>query len=504
MLELTFDRDAAQTVVELLDDAVVELTPDGVVTACNTGATRLYGSTDAMALGDSFFRIVPDELLEVERRRMALAASGEVARASDSVRLGAGGALTVSSTMFPIRDDHGRVTAVGVIERDVTQQRALESKLLEATRLETVGRIAGGAAQEFNNINTVILSLATFLSQRIADLPDALADLRDIRAQAIRGAQLASHLLAFGSRRDRGLEPVRLNDCVRSVAPLAQRLVGERIWLTTELDSSDALTMADSSQLELIVFELVLRASNDLPGGGNIEIATRCVAVDDMAVPAPASVPTGEYVQLSIKTSRSRYAGATSVPPTADDVVPEFREFGMAMIVSLAARFGGRVVTQPAQEGSAAETAIYLPIARQDGAAPVATAVDYDAGAGETILLVEDDPAVRSVMARALRARGHEVLEAQHGEDALAVAGAHAAPINLVVTDVVMPHMDGPALFDELRRWYPGLRVLFVSGYTRGTLTQERCDDATDFLAKPFTMDLLCETAERLLARHTR
>jgi CheY-like chemotaxis protein/anti-sigma regulatory factor (Ser/Thr protein kinase) len=279
--------------------------------------------------------------------------------------------------------------------------------------------------------------------------------------------------------------------------------VGERGRLTLDLSLAGARVHADQSQLELVLFELVLNASDAIGEHGAISITTRRKIVDEAGPGIPSSVPNGDYAEIVVRdsgsaTSEAGYAlGFDSSYTTTGE--HGHIGLGLAMAYGLVQQLGGYVVvSSPPPSGT--EVCIFL---RAIHATEVdeSPAVDPQTLIGnETILVVEDEQPVRNVVTRGLRAHGYNVIEAKHGEDALAVAEAYGAPIHLVLSDVVMPQMDGRALFERMRTWYPRIRFLFVSGYTRGVIAEEELSgSATGFLAKPFRIEELCVQVRRLL-----
>jgi two-component system cell cycle sensor histidine kinase/response regulator CckA len=491
-------------IVESSEDAIVGLTLAGIITSWNPAAERLYGYSAAEMVGGSTERVTPSELHEVEHRLIARVAGGARIASLDTSRIPrTGGRLIISLSLFPIIGPDGAPIAIASIERDVTRQRALEAQLLQAKRMQAVGRLAGGVAQEFNNVNTAIIGLVDFIT---ADLPvdsPSHADLLEITAQATRGSRLAKHLLSFSGRQDLDAHDVPVDHALQSLQPLLQRLIGERGWLTLELTQPDARVRADESQLELVIFELVINAADAIGAYGTITIATKATVVDGESIPAPTGVPVGRYLEIVVTdsgpgmTDNERALAFDPFYTTKDD--EGHLGLGLAMVYGVIRQLEGYVdVTRAGASGT--QVSLFLPLVRDPlpdlGATTPANSLD----GSETILVVEDEEPVRAVICRGLRAHGYAVLEARHGEDALVVVGDHNGPVHLVVSDVVMPHMDGRALFERLRSWYPQIRFLFISGYTRGIITgSEVSGNGTEFLAKPFSVDELCERVRRVL-----
>jgi two-component system cell cycle sensor histidine kinase/response regulator CckA len=496
MSEPLYDAASAAEIVASSGDAILGVGPDGIIMEWNPAAEAVYGYTAAEAIGQPFRYLVPIELHDIERRRFARAANGERTRVAAAPRIRRDGVrVLVASSMFPIRDERQAIVGVGVIDRDVTRERAMEAELLEAKRMETLGRLARGVAHEVNDINTTILGLADFVAKRVANDPAAWEDLDEIRKQARRASRLARHLLAFGTRPATRRGYVDINASLRGMESLLQSVVSERVRIESELAAGELLITADENQLEVMLFELALCVSEAVRGRGRIRIATQFVHVDADVLPVPAGVPPGDYVCVAM---RGREANA-AVAEGNTLLRQESSEFGMlslTVVSSVLDAMHGHLVLGEAR----GQARVYLPAV----GLPPRTAAPRreDDVPGETILLVEDEAAVRDVIGRALREHGFYVLEARDGEHALDVAEAHGAPIHLVISDVIMPKMDGCALFQRLRTWYPHLRFLFVSGYTSGALgAAELRGETADFLAKPFSAEALYATVRALLDR---
>ena len=502
--------DSLAAIVDASADAIIGLTLDGVVTSWNAAAERLYGYTTEEMIGARASRVVPPELHAAEQRLIDKVAAGARIDGLDTSRLRRdGGRLIVSLSLFPLTDGGNAPVAIAAIERDVTRHRALEAQLLQAKRMEALGRLAGGVAQEFNNINTAILGLADFVAQRLPEHDESRADLDGIAQQAMRGSRLAQHLLVFGGRQVTARHAVSVDSLLRSMEPLLQRLVRERVWLTLELAEGTARVFADESQLELVIFELVMNASEALDDHGTLSISTEHLLIDDSDSESPRGVPLGRYVKLAVRDSGSglpaAMRGREFDPLYTTNPDSGHLGFGLVMVYGVVQELGGYIsITSMSPSGT--EVCVFLPVTQTVDQPRSAPAGGRQSNHGtETILVVEDEAPVRHVIARGLRAHGYVVLEAQDGEDALVVAGDYNAPIHLVVSDVIMPHMNGRELFDRLRAWYPTIRFLFVSGYTRGAITGEELKgDATEFLAKPFTIEQLTASARELLDHGSR
>ncbi|HEX7020017.1 MAG TPA: response regulator [Gemmatimonadaceae bacterium] len=521
----TMNPVTAAAVVRAADDAIVTIAPDRTITSWNPGAERVYGYAAPEVVGKPLSTIVPADIRAAEEALVARALSGAHVPAFDTTRLHKqGNRLVVSVSFVPLQDDGGSIIGMASIARNVTAQRALEAQLLQVKRMETVGRLAGGIAQEFNNINTAILGLVEFVLKDLPPHSPVRDDLEEITQQAHRGSRLARHLLAFSGRQIITTDWVKAGEMLRTLEPLLQRLASERIWLTLDLSEADPPVRADPSQLEVVIFELVQNACDAIGERGSIVISTRVAKASE--TPIATAEPNADVVVIEVRDSGpgvSARAAASAIEPFYS-TKPSHGHLGLglAMVYGVMRQLGGSVsIHAAAGDESGTVATLFLPTAdvsaevesaatsataprerEPEAAAPhaVPAASRHELTGSETVLVVEDEEPVRDVICRALRGYGYNVLEAKNGEDAITVAGRYGAPVHIVVSDVVMPEMDGRVLFEHLRGWYPHIRFLFISGYARGNIGAEQlASPATQFLAKPFSMNTLVSEVRRLL-----
>jgi len=413
------------------------------------------------------------------------------------------------------RETRGRVLAgvagapprmIGVT-LDVTGRAQLEAQLRQAQKMEAIGLLAGGVAHDFNNLLTVITASARFAREALRTDLHVLEDLAAIDGAAGRAAQLTRQLLAFS--RKQLLRPQRLDvdDVVRRVAPLLRRLIGEDIEVLAIPTPALPPVLADAGQLEQVLINLAINARDAMPQGGRLVLGTRCVTVTpEEAAHRGVAIAPGPYVRLTVRDTGSgmdeRTLGRVFEPFFTTKEPGKGTGLGLSTVYGIVKQSGGFVwVTSVPGAGTTFE--IDLPVAPPAPEAVGATDTPARAAAAlasGTVLLVEDDAAVRAVTRRILARQGYTVLEAPHGAAALDVIEAHEGRIDLVLTDVVMPEMSGRVFADEVARRSPGLRVLFMSGYPdyeifrSGLLTPGRA-----FLEKPFTTECLLRTVRDAL-----
>jgi two-component system cell cycle sensor histidine kinase/response regulator CckA len=381
-------------------------------------------------------------------------------------------------------------------ERTRAALTASEEQVRQAQKMEAVGRLAGGVAHDFNNILTAISAYAEFLIEAIPANDPRGDDAREIRRATRRATALTGQLLAFSRRQVYQPKALDLNTVVTEFGKILGRVVGEDVVIDLQLDGTLGVVRADPGQVEQVIMNLVVNASDAMPGGGRITIATQNVRVDDPESRPHPTLRHGEYVVLRVTdTGIGMDSGTMSHvfdPFFTTKETGKGTGLGLATVYAITERSGG-VVTVRSAPGDGAEFAVYLP--RID-----AEAEHYASGANlpvaprgtETILFVEDDDAVRALGARILERHGYTVLLARDGRDALDRARLHTPNIDLLVTDVVLPEIGGRKLSDLLLAQRPHLRVLFMSGYTAGEIGKRgELDPSVAFLQKPFTSQTL-------------
>ncbi len=404
--------------------------------------------------------------------------------------------------------DDPAVGGVVVNARDVTAQQRLEEHLQQAQKLESIGRLAGGVAHDFNNLLTVIVSCAEALRRdAAAGLPPDPEDLSELRAAGARGRELTRQLLAFARRQATAPVALDLNEVVQRSEKLLARVLGEDVLLQVSTGPEAGSVLCDPVQLDQVIMNLAVNARDAMPAGGVLSITTRRARVGPGAAAVDPELVAGDWVQLEVRD--------TGVGMSAEVKAHLFEPFfttkpagqgtglGLATIYGIVKQAGGHihVVSEP---GRGATFTICLPrhapTAAEEVAEPPGAAAPAQAGGTESLLVVEDDALVRGVTVRVLRAAGYQVVAAAGGAEALELAERAPVRPGLVVTDVVMPGLGGKEVAEALRARWPGLRVLYMSGYTREAIgAPELSVPGTAFLAKPFTPEGLLHQVRALL-----
>jgi signal transduction histidine kinase/ActR/RegA family two-component response regulator len=421
--------------------------------------------------------------------------------------------ILLASTLcwFLLRQIRGLETAGEALSAQVAEReraeaalRESEERLAQAQKMEAIGRLAGGVAHDFNNLLVVITGYTDLLLSRLGEQSPAAPELKEILAAGNRAAELTRQLLAFSRRQM--LQPVvlDLNATVSGLEGMIRRLIGEDVALSVRLSDRPAKVLADPTQIEQVVVNLAVNARDAMPEGGSLTISTRAVRLDRTSLPGEhASLVPGPHVMLEVKdTGMGMSDEIQSHAFEPFFTTKEKRKgtgLGLSTVYGIVNQSSGHILLD-SRPGYGSTFRIYLPEAPGDVASPPPAADAEASGhAGGTVLVAEDEESVRSLVRRILEGCGYEVLDAARGEDALARFTQAGGAIDLLVTDVIMPGMSGPELARRLRSRNPGLRILYMSGYTDDLLTKHGIRDA-DFIQKPFSPDAFARKVLEALA----
>jgi PAS domain S-box-containing protein len=401
----------------------------------------------------------------------------------------------------PVREGEGEPQfAVGTVE-DITEHEVLEDQLRQASKMEALGRLAGGVAHDFNNLLTVVNGYADLLVLAL-DGDERAADAVEIRRAGARATELTAQLLAFGRRSKRALEAVDLNGRIEAMVPMLRRLLGEDIEFRVTLDQTLGAVEADPSQLDQLIMNLVVNGRDAMPSGGSLALATSGIGSGGLGGRGLES----NWARLEIADS-----GFGMEPDVLEHIFEPFfttkgqgkgTGLGLATVYGIVQQMGGRVRVE-STVGVGSRFVVELPLCEADVKPSSSNSEEpnSDGRAGETILLVEDEPTVRDFCKRALSAEGYQV-HVSGPHEALEVAATLGETLDILVTDVVMPDFDGPTIAAALRSRRRDLKVLFMSGYLRDREDELTGADAEGpVLTKPFTPRELCDAVRRVLDR---
>jgi len=482
---------------------------DGVMVEVNAAFAAVIG-TDARKLKDRvLYDFLRDQAVQETRARLTSLSVGDVSRAPVDVRFKAGNERTAQ--LFASRFDPAEITGASyaVYLIDTTGQTALETQFAQSQKMQAVGQLAGGVAHDFNNLLTVINGYAELLLQRHQPGDPSFADLNDIRNTGLRAASLVRQLLAFS--RQQTLEPqeLSLTDLVADWSVTLRRLIGDRVKLKVEHGRDLWPVMADPTQIGNVLMNLVINARDAMPHGGTLTIRSTNVSVEETRSVGQVLMPSGDYVTIEVED--------TGIGIPNENVAKIFEPFfttkekghgtglGLASVYGIVKQTGGYIFPE-SEVGRGTVFRIYLPrhtplpVVQPSPAEVEKAQTPRDLTGVGTILLVEDEDAVRDFAVRALTMRGYKVLDASGGEEALEIVRDHDGGIDLLISDVVMPGMEGPALLKAVREIKPELRVIFISGYAEEAFRNSP-DKPEDFhfLPKPFSLKQLTSKVKEVL-----
>jgi PAS domain S-box-containing protein len=491
--------------VEQSADLVVITDRSGVMEYVNPAFEALSGYSRDEAVGQTL------RILKSEQQSAALfqemwqtILAGQVFRGVVVNRKKNGGLFIVEKTITPLRDSLGEITHFISTDRDITDRRRLESDLQQAQKMDAIGRLAGGVAHDFNNLLMVISANAELMLEPLAAGHPLRRHLDEIVTAAGRASDLTRQLLAFGRRQMQSLQLLDLNVVIRNVGRMLPRLIGEDIHVAIVTSPEPAQLKADLIQIEQVVMNLAANARDAMPQGGTLAIEISNVQLDEAYVQRHSMVPAGNYVLLLVSDSGHGIA-PEHVPHIFEPFYTTKTEdkgtgLGLATVYGIVKQNGGFIWVY-SEPGMGTTFKIYLPRALEAvKETPPRAKIHRNLQGSETLLLVEDEPAVRESAREFLRLNGYTVLEAENGNEALRAAREHTGPIHLMVTDVVMPNMGGAMLAEQLRVERPGMKVLFVSGYAEHTVLRHGEIDVTNqFLQKPFALRSLAQKVREVL-----
>ncbi len=476
--------------VENAGDGIV-IIHDGRVLFVNPGATRIVGVRQEDVVGTSFLEVIhPEDRERIQGYHVRRMRGEEVpSRYEFRAVTASGETIWVQATVVPTVWE-GMDVALSFL-RDITQQKKLEEELIQSRKMEAIGRLAGGVAHDFNNLLSVIIGYSHLLLSRPGSGAPFSKEIDEIRRAADRAADLTRQLLAFSRKQLLQPRVVSLNDIVTGMTNSLRRLVREDIELTSCLEGGLPPVLVDPVQVEQVILNLAVNARDAMPHGGKLIIGTKAVDLpESFAREHPHLVPGG-YVEL--------YVSDTGIGMEKGIIPKIFEPFfttkeqgkgtglGLASVEGIVSQSRGHVSVE-SEPGRGTTFRILLPEVEQAPREARKSVPEYAPGARETILIVEDEPAVRSLVRQVLDSDGFAVLTACDGAEGLRVSREYRGRIRLVVTDVVMPGIDGPALAEEIRRDRPGIKVLFMTGYSADAIGRDGIlKEGAELIEKPFT-----------------
>ena len=489
------------------DKQIKQLSQHLYFAECNDALARLHG----FASGQQMQGVAVRELFDMNQpKNMAVVnkflRSGYLALDAESVEISHDGQTRYFLNSISGVVANGLLIRIWGSQREITEQRRLEAQLRQAQKMEAIGRLAGGVAHDFNNLLSVIHGYTEILMRRFQPADPAYREAKQVLTATERAAALTQQLLAFGRKQVLVPRVIDLNSVVKEMDHMLRRLIREDIDLTIRTDAKLWLVRADPAQMEQVIINLAVNASDAMPTGGRVTLETRNIELDETAARQDPSLVPGSYVLLSVTDTGIGMDAETRArifePFFSTKELSKGTGLGLATVYGIVQQSGGYISVY-SEPGQGAIFKVYLP--RAEGKLePSLKSADFEAppkGSG-TVLLVEDDAAVRGLAREVLQEQGYTVLAAGSGEEALHAVETHAGQIDLLMTDVIMPGMAGDELVEHLRLRLPGLKVVFVSGYASDSIPKIVTDGDTAFLQKPFpVVDLVRKVYEMTAGR---
>ena len=494
------------TAIEQSAESVVITDTKGIIVYINPAFERTTGYTwkDAVGQNTSILNSQQQDK-EFYKELWSTIASGNVWRGRFINKKKDGNLYTEDATITPVRNEHNVIVNYVNVARDITHELQLEEQLRQSQKMDAIGQLAGGVAHDFNNLLTAIMSYAGLALETLPPDQFVYEDIKGIQKTAERAATLTRQLLAFARQQVSQPRVIDINDSILNMDKLLRRLIGADVELVTLPATSLGRVKIDPGQFEQILVNLVVNARDAMPNGGKLLIETANVVLDHNYAQGHAEVIPGNYVMMVVTDNGT----GISKDIQARIFEPFFttKEVGKGTGLGLATCFGivkqskGHIwVYSEPKHGTTFK--VYLPCIDKEHVLPSKSAPAHHLPGGtETILLVEDETTVRNLASRTLRQRGYTILEATNGEEALNIVREQKdTSIDLILTDIVMPKMGGAILVKKLIPDYPGLKVLFISGYSdNAVIHNDMLEAKYDFLQKPFTPEQLAHKVREVL-----
>ncbi len=503
-------REAKDRLADILENSPYAITTtdiNGFIIEWNHASENLFGFKAGEILGLSSQQLIPDDQIENLKILRNKVLQGQVLSNVELVRMRKDGAvITISATLIPYRDNNGNITGMTTLSMDVTEQKRAEEAFKQqeeqvklAQKMEAIGRLAGGVAHDFNNLLSVIGGNADFILESPTPLGPHREELEEIKNAVKSGADLTRQMLLLGQKQVTQAKAVQLNDHCQEMNRMLKRLIDPSIELGIDLDPDLKWTYADPAQIQQVILNLVLNARDAMPKGGSLRIQTR----NETGPVEGSPSQTGAWVKLSISDT-----GIGMNPEIQKKIFEPFfttkgakgTGLGLSTVYAILQQWKGHIELQSAP-GKGSVFSLYFPVreeeAKKNQRSQQAALIPEG---NETILVAEDDAAVRKIVVRTLKKYRYKVLEAENGVEAIKTSWNYKEKIDLLLTDTVMPKINGRELAEELSRSRPKMKVMFMSGYPREILSEEGAiDPSIHLLRKPFTSEELVQEIRKVL-----
>jgi PAS domain S-box-containing protein len=470
--------------------AVFALEPSGIITSWNPAAERIFGWSEDEVINNEL-PIVPPAKKETWQKLFSTTLWGDSLTGVSMTMQRKDGTMIDTSVSIASFDSEGAGNGVIVIVEDVTHRKQLEAQLRQAQKMESIGTLAGGVAHDFNNVLTGVIGFTDLMMSRLSPSDPFYNPLQQVRKLGDRAATLTRQLLAFARRQVLDFKNVSLNAAITDSLKFLGRVIGEHIELKLDLNADVYTIHADVAQIEQVLTNLCINARDAMPRGGRLVIETKNITLDETYVDNHPDAKTGNYVMLAVTDN-----GEGMDQATRERIFEPFfttKEFGkgtglgLAMVYGIIKQHGGLIYVY-SEPGLGTSFKIYLPAVEHPAEPISVTRQEIPVGGTETILLAEDETAVRELVVAVLASLGYRVITANDGEEALRLFDKYEKEIDLVLSDTIMPRLGGKELYEAVHQRKPEVRFVFMSGYNLDTVGEGGLPvNDVDFLQKPFS-----------------
>jgi two-component system cell cycle sensor histidine kinase/response regulator CckA len=499
-----------RSITDTAQDAILMMDDSGAITFWNPAAERIFGYTTQEAIGrDLHALIAPSQYHDAFQEAY-----------TEFLKTGKGNAIGKTIELKGLRKDGKEIDvevslapilvkdkwhAAGVV-RDISARKSLEEQFHQAMKMETVGRLAGGVAHDFNNLLTVISGYSDMMLNQLEKNDPLYSNVQEIQNASDRAANLTRQLLAFSRKQILEPQVINLNSILTDLNKMLRRIIGEDIDLITVPNPDLWNIEADPGQVEQVIVNLSVNSRDAMPGGGKLTTETQNVHLDEEYCQVHPGVIAGDYAMLAVSDNGSGMSqeimSKIFEPFFTTKEAGKGTGLGLATVYGIVKQSGGYVNVY-SEIGTGTSFKVYFPKKDKEADAVVrhARPLDFEEVRGiETILIVEDEEVVREMAAKVLKKNGYKVIAAVTGGDALLQCQKMKEPVDMVLTDVIMPGISGPEFADELRKLWPDIKVLFMSGYTADAImNQKTLEPGTPFIGKPFRMAELLKKVRDVL-----
>jgi two-component system cell cycle sensor histidine kinase/response regulator CckA len=506
--ELEFARARLAAIVESSDDAIISKDLKGVIQTWNKGAERVYGFSTAEMIGNPMSMLLPPDRADEEATILERLAKGDRVDHFETARMRKDGrCIEVSLSISPIYDKDGSVVAASHVARDITEQRSLEVQRLHAQKLESLGVLAGGVAHDFNNLLTGILGNASLVMEDLAPASPNHRVLGECVRAAERAAQLTKQLLAYAGKGRFVTEATDLSALVREISALIQSSISRKVQIRLELANDLPWIEADAGQLQQVIMNLIINGAEALGENVGLVVCTTAIkTIDEAYIRTMGSegrhLSPGQYVLLEVHDNGSGMDEATVSRIFEPFFTTKFtgRGLGLAAVSGIVHGHKGsiKVYSSP---GKGSTFKVLFPALFETSARMFERPSQFSDGGENTVLIVDDEEAVRSVARNTLQRRGYRTIEATDGREALEFYRRFVNEISLVLLDLTMPYMNGEEVLQELKIITPSVKVLLSSGFNEvEAIRRFTGKGLAGFLQKPYSAAVLAETVKKILS----